>query len=505
MGNTSSNSQETSPEEEEKSFYDILDFISSYYILTMDFKSLTKLSEKEYCDNLVILTSDIIERYFNDTQINYLAQRIKNGVEVNEMDTDNVIYFNKNNLNNLDVSNDKQKSIKKKRVCIGIAKFYIKIAHIFSAIVMTVNPVYVYKNPYTNQTMKAGLLEKDSIPKNVERSLKKLNICDNRIRALKNNEVFTNETVSIQPKVCDMNLSENKMQPKTLAEEPGIAELLSLYLDDKYDYSTGKFLGMSDKTQHQYMKDLKLFYTAFTGNKTMPSDIKSFQDIKLRDYSKNPGCQGNSALKMKQTLNKNDELFVKYATHIQQMIQSAADNQSKLLKVINTLFIYVTDPFTGKKVVRVNPKLTEVELESASVKARNLILHLYIQCEEDYVKGVQLYEAIVESKILETSLSQIETLKKESKKLVNETQKLTKPSLEQKDFLYKPHISQNNPYENQPYRNNPYENQPYRNQPFKNNPYENQPYRNNPYENQPYRNNPYEYESYENDPYEDPY
>jgi hypothetical protein len=173
----------------------------------------------------------------------------------------------------------------------------------------------------------------------------------------------------------------------------------------------------------------------------MPSDIKSFNDIKLRDYSKNPGCRGeNSALKMKQTLNKKDILFVKYANHIQQMIQSAADNQAKLLNVINTLFSYVEDPFSGKKVVRINPKLTDLELENASIKARNLILHLYIQCEEDYVKGVQLYEAIVESKILQTSLNQIDSLKKESAKLVKETQNLTNPLPKENNLNYKPYF-----------------------------------------------------------------
>lgn len=35
------------------------------------------------------------------------------------------------------------------------------------------------------------------------------------------------------------------------------------------------------------MKDLKLFYTAFTGNETMPSEITKFSDIKLKDYNKN--------------------------------------------------------------------------------------------------------------------------------------------------------------------------------------------------------------------------
>jgi membrane-associated protease RseP (regulator of RpoE activity) len=35
-----------------------------------------------------------------------------------------VYYLNKDQLNDFDISNDHQKEIKKKRVCIGIAKFY---------------------------------------------------------------------------------------------------------------------------------------------------------------------------------------------------------------------------------------------------------------------------------------------------------------------------------------------------------------------------------------------
>ena len=41
----------------------IMDYIATYYILTMDFISLRKLCDKEYCDKLVILTSEIIEKY----------------------------------------------------------------------------------------------------------------------------------------------------------------------------------------------------------------------------------------------------------------------------------------------------------------------------------------------------------------------------------------------------------------------------------------------------------
>ena len=62
MGNQLSNIKNQSPELKPKSISQILDYISTYYIVTMDFKSLRKLYEKEYCDKLVILTSDIVER-----------------------------------------------------------------------------------------------------------------------------------------------------------------------------------------------------------------------------------------------------------------------------------------------------------------------------------------------------------------------------------------------------------------------------------------------------------
>ena len=64
--------------------------------------------------------------------------------------------------------------------------------------------------------VKTGLLEKDKIPKNVNRKLYKLNICDNRIRALKKGEEINVDTgdVSLQPKICDFNLDKQTKQTK---------------------------------------------------------------------------------------------------------------------------------------------------------------------------------------------------------------------------------------------------------------------------------------------------
>ena len=436
MNSTNSGDLNKSSDLKFNNIYNVVDYIATYYILTMDFKSLKKLTKKKYCDQLVVLTSDIIEKYFNHNEVTYLENRIKNGIEVNNLNKEKIIFINKNNLDTLDISNDSQKNIKKKRVCIGIAKFYIKIAHIFSAIVMTINPVYTYKDA-NGETVKTKLLKKDKIPKNVNRKLYKLNICDNRIRALKNNELIdeTNENVTIQPKVCDMNVTQTGIE-KTLADEPGIPELMKLYLDDNYDYSNGSFTGMSDNTKKQFMNDLKLFFQVFTGNESMPENITKFSDIKLKDYNKNENCQGNNPIfKAKYTLNKKDKLFIDYAENIQKMIQSAADNQFKLLSVINELFSYIIDPYSGKKVIRVNPNLTDESLQKIIEKTRKIIVDLYIKCETDYVNGLKIYEAIVESKILETTQNQIKSLKNEANKMINETKNTIKPVNLQENVL----------------------------------------------------------------------
>lgn len=454
MGNTFSNNNSKNNStndvatKEFANFYQVIDTIASYYILTMDFKSLTKLSEKEYCDKLVIITSDIIKNYFNDLEITYLAQRIEKGEEVNKLAKENEIFVNKDELESLDVKNDAQKSIRKKRICIGIAKFYVKIAHIFAAIVKTINPVYVYKE--NGVSVKTTLLGKDKIPKGVKKTLYKLNICDNRIRNLRKLDVNENtKEINLHPKICDFNLDKNG-NVKTLNEEPGIKELMQLYLDDKYDYSTGLFIGMSDSTQLQFKKDLKTFYTAFTGNEVMPPEIQKFSDIKLRDYNSKNGCQGQNPLfKQKYILSENDKLFVEYAKNIKDMIQTASNNQTKLLDVINELFIFVNDPYSDKKKIRVNPKLTEDSLQKIVEKTRKIIIELYVKCELDYVNGIKLYEAIVESKILETTKNQIDNLEKKATNIVAEASVLTTNN-NSNIFNNKPQIPQQIPQQKQP-------------------------------------------------------
>ena len=133
MGNQISNIQSisSSPNKlDTKPVSELVDYIATHYILTMDFQSLTKLFDKEYCDKLVIITSDVINKHFTNMEIVYLAERIKNGDtnDISALEKDNFLFFEKKKLDMLDI----QDHIKKKHICLGIAKFYIKIAHLFT-------------------------------------------------------------------------------------------------------------------------------------------------------------------------------------------------------------------------------------------------------------------------------------------------------------------------------------------------------------------------------------
>jgi hypothetical protein len=94
------------------------------------------------------------------------------------------------------------------------------------------------------------------------------------------------------------------------------------------------------------------------------------------------------------------------------MIQTTNKNQEELLKIINKLFVYIIDPETEKKQIRINPSLTEESLQDIVIEARSLIINLYLTCEVNYVNGLNIYEAIVDQKILDTLQNQTQYLEK---------------------------------------------------------------------------------------------
>ena len=326
MGNQPSNNKinDTS-----NSFGDIIDYIASNYIITMNFKNLQKMYNKDYCNKLIILTKDILKNNFNEIQIYNINNRINKSGSVAA--SEHIAYKFEEQENAPHPEKDE--------MCQEIAKFYILIAHLFSAIMLTVNPVYSYTDE-TNNTFYFNLFEKDKIPKNADVTISNLNICSNRINQLTNHKKIdaSNTDIEVAPDIC--NELNNKNGSKTLADEPGIPELKDLYFDADYDYLTGKFNSMSNQTKEKYKNDLKSFYAEFTGNADLPDNINDFSDIKLKDYNRDEKCLNSTYLN---SYKGSDELFQTYANNIKKMIQKTNEKQEELLGIINNVFTYSID------------------------------------------------------------------------------------------------------------------------------------------------------------------
>lgn len=120
-------------------FINEIDLIAANLITKEKFEDLVKLTNESYCNKLVILTADVIGKKMKNRDIRYLSKVItQEGEEKTEIMSDNIFYALSSEI-------DDFKDGEKNKMCIGIAKFYIRIAHLFSAILATVNPKYQYE------------------------------------------------------------------------------------------------------------------------------------------------------------------------------------------------------------------------------------------------------------------------------------------------------------------------------------------------------------------------
>src|SRR5210317_1767316 len=117
--------QQSTPDIPKKTLDQTINYLAANYILTSNFQDLKNLTDPEYCKNLVILTSNVVDRYLTSKEIEYLQQQKEGDVEVNKMTSQKLAFFNKERIANMDVKSD----LAKKRMCIGIAKFYVQIFH----------------------------------------------------------------------------------------------------------------------------------------------------------------------------------------------------------------------------------------------------------------------------------------------------------------------------------------------------------------------------------------
>jgi len=337
--------------------------IASDYIIHLNTSDMKQLIDKDGYKNIMKLVNTIVCKKVSRENIELLYN------DLFSVDNDVNVYKNK---------------------CIKISQFYVNIAHLFSSIVMTLNPSKrFFKQDQDTDTEP----EKTNV----------MSLCSNRLHSL-----------------IDTSMKKNSIYNK---EEGYFPELESLYYD-KYDFKTDKFNNMTFTMRKKYEKDVNMLYKSFTGRnipvKNRKRLYKKFSDIQLTDILnidenngiKNDGIKNNG---IKNDGIKNDELsrlFKAYSDNIKIMITYVYIQEKELIKIINKLFKRVNNHYYV-----IYNNLNMNDLDKLISETQTIIMKMNSKCDDFYVKGVQIYDAIVQLLIKNTTIKQIKNGEKMMEKL----------------------------------------------------------------------------------------
>lgn len=436
-------------------FLSKLNEVATDYILGQNFQDMIRLTNSKYCNDLVIITSKILKKSFFSNQIQVMYKQI----------SESDIYSGQSILGILGISGISGSSQKEqtKKMCTEIAKYYVKIAHLFAAIITTLNPVFSWRSSASSSRailsphippeppVRTGVEQGVEGVEDVEKTtlenkhyiseiakdikIENLNFCNSRIADLMDMDELTDllhdesivngeqpvSVIKIKTKLCSSNLNNSSSagtgtgtrNVKTVYDLPGFAELSRLY-NDKYNASKGRFDKMSAKSRDEKKRNIDLLYTLFTGNPNPPKDIKSFRDIPLHSFSDTADCSSpDSMLNKTYVGNTKDKLFVDYVEQVKKMIYDSNMIRNSLLEIIDSIFITNTSSESGDKMKYIiDPNLTYEELNNLIDETRKIILKLYVNCEKNFIHTLKILQGIIEAQMFETGQRQIRELEK---------------------------------------------------------------------------------------------
>ena len=119
-----------------------LNKIAANYITTSSYQDLLHLNKINKCEDLLTITSSALQQNLNKKQIEFLVGKL-----------------NVSN-NNPTLEKTQHSSSENTKKCQDIAKFFVKIGHLYSAILGTIYPVQLcHDKSYHGATVKTPLLD----------------------------------------------------------------------------------------------------------------------------------------------------------------------------------------------------------------------------------------------------------------------------------------------------------------------------------------------------------
>lgn len=457
MGNQQSTGAKKGDNENPNFLAEYVNEIASKLIREQNFHDMKNLFDSKKCDNLVIITADIFEKYFTGNQVTYLDHRIKDGIVDNNEETalkeENVLYFEKDNLKHVDIDTNKETGktgFKKRRICIGLAKYYIKIAHLFAAIRTTINEDLIkeerqhrskreYRGDEEYRDDEEDMYDDYKYEEYYDKyygggydSYKRLSVCGRRLMSLLHKKK-TKKGDYLAPEFCS---SEYRNRIKTLDDELGIPELEALY-NNQYEYDESKrdwkkqFTGRDKKMDEEYKKDLTELYNQMTQSTgKLPKEIRDYTDIPV-GMEGNPQCSrstGYKTLRNHFLIKRGDqeienEFLSEYMANIKKMEDEVEKKNLELIEILKSLFKKKSDEDKGEGAYKIviDPELTYVKLQELVAKTRKIIVKMYLDCDKGYKTGIEIYIKMLGSKAVQETEDDLKLLSGEAENTVSES------------------------------------------------------------------------------------
>lgn len=384
MGGTSSS---LVTKRQTNNLFDALEQTAAHVILSQNFKERLQLQDKSYCGRSIIITKDIFKRALELETLHYMVQNI-DGSKGRQSDKI---------LNLTEHVSEKERE----RMCAIAARYYIRVAQIYAAIMKVIDPHY--KVP--NSTKLIPLLERKnkedlSIDAKQRGNLIHKGFAPQRIKNLGYNVVRRDDGSSIiemQNKACgDITLT-------SALKIPGLLELRSLYFD-VFNPETNKFDKMSETSEKKYKEHVDALYRALNPDTTtVPDSVTSFEDINYSFDQTTIGelCRAYNPNVVRVTKYRADkssvdtEILQKFAEDLNKLRDIYEKVQPQLIKQLGKMFQVKTSPTPPRKRIELR-KLTMTKVDSIANDVRDILSDFYTKTDIQYRKTIVSFSTLFE-------------------------------------------------------------------------------------------------------------